>query len=238
MLHLPAPIRSLTPALLLGLLLALSLAAPARADLKSGVAAFLAGDRVSAWRELLPLARKGDAVAQNYVGIMYAHGFGTDQDIDEAAFWYEQAARQGYTDAQFNLGFLRFQNGEYAAAAPLLAEAAVSGVGMAQYYLARMYREGIHFTRDDGVARTWATRAAENDITQAQFDLALMLAQGHGGPVDLREAYKWLAVAQAARYPGAEQNLAILAERLPPADVQAAQRAADQWVAAHAPASR
>lgn len=218
--HLPSLIKTASVALLLA-----SAALPvARADVQTGVAA---------WRELLPLARKGDPVAQNYVGIMYAHGFGTDQDMTEAVYWYEQAAKQGFTDAQFNLGFLRFQNGNYAGAAPLLAEAAMSGVGMAQYYLARMYKEGIHFGHDDTVARTWVGRAAENGVAQAQFDYALMLAQGQGGPVDIREAYKWLAVTRAARYPGAEQNLAILAERMAPADVQASQRAADQWVAAH-----
>lgn len=219
----------------MALLLAGAAPSAARADLQAGVAAFLAGDRVAAWRELLPLARRGDPVAQNYVGIMYAHGFGTDQDMTEAVYWYEQAAKQGFTDAQFNLGFMRFQNGNYAGAAPLLAEAAVSGVGMAQYYLARMYKEGIHFGHDDAVARTWVSRAAENGITQAQFDLALMLAQGQGGPVDIREAYKWMAVTRAAGYPGAEQNLAILAERMTPGDVQASQRAAEQWVTAHPP---
>ncbi len=229
--HLPQLIKAASVALLL------AIAAPpvARADVQAGVAAFMAGDRVAAWRELLPLARKGDPVAQNYVGIMYAHGFGTDQDMTEAVYWYEQAAKQGFTDAQFNLGFLRFQNGNYAGAAPLLAEAAMSGVGMAQYYLARMYKEGIHFGHDDTVARTWVGRAAENGVAQAQFDYALMLAQGQGGPVDIREAYKWLAVTRAVRYPGAEQNLDILAERMAPADVQASQRAADQWVAAHPP---
>jgi len=221
------------PLLLSTLAALLLLAAPARADLRAGIAAFMAGDRVIAWRELLPLARKGDAVAENYVGIMYAHGFGTDKDMTEAAYWYEKAAKQGLTDAQFNLGFLRFQNGNYAGAAPLLAEAAMAGVGMAQYYLGRMYKEGIHYPHDDAVARTWVTRAAENNITQAQFDLALMLAQGQGGPVDLREAYKWLAVTRAAGYPGAEQNLAILAERLTADEVRAIQRAAEQWVAAH-----
>jgi len=217
------------------LLLAMAMPCAARADLKTGIAAFMAGDRVAAWHDLLPLARKGDPVAQNYVAIMYAHGFGTDQDMTEAVYWYEQSAKQGYTDAQFNLGFLRFQNGNYAGAAPLLAEAAASGVGMAQYYLARMYKEGIHFPHDDRVARTWVTRAAENGIAQAQFDLALMLVQGQGGSVDIPEAYKWLAVTRATGYPGAEQNLAILAERMAPGDVQASQHAAEQWIAAHPP---
>lgn len=229
--RLPPLIRLLSAALLL----ALAAPPPAWADLKSGIAAFMAGDRVAAWHDLLPLARKGDPVAQNYVAIMYAHGFGTDQDMTEAVYWYEQSARQGFTDAQFNLGFLRFQNGNYAGAAPLLAEAAASGVGMAQYYLARMYKEGIHFPHDDRVARNWVSRAAENGITQAQFDLALMLAQGQGGSVDIAEAYKWLAVTRAAGYPGAEQNLAILAERMAPGEVQASQRAAEQWIAAHPP---
>ena len=46
------------------------------------------------------LAQKGNAGAQNYVGMAYDLGSGVGQDYDEAVKWYRLAAEQGHTEAQ------------------------------------------------------------------------------------------------------------------------------------------
>ena len=57
-------------------------------------------------RELLPLAEKGDASAQNNLGIMYEEGQGVAQNYAEAVRWYRKAADQGHPLGQNSLGFM------------------------------------------------------------------------------------------------------------------------------------
>ena len=51
-------------------------------------------------RILTPLAKKGDAEAQYYLGVIYDNGFGVPQDYQTAVKWYTSAAEQ------VELGFL------------------------------------------------------------------------------------------------------------------------------------
>ena len=53
-----------------------------------------------------PLAQKGDAKAQNYLGEIYETGISGIPDFQLAALWYQRAADQGLKAAQVNLGFL------------------------------------------------------------------------------------------------------------------------------------
>jgi TPR repeat protein len=60
------------------------------------------------WR---PLADKGSAAAQSWLGFMYYTPHGVPQDYAEAAKWFRLAADQGLAYAQFNLGVM-YANGE------------------------------------------------------------------------------------------------------------------------------
>ena len=60
--------------------------------------------------ELRGRAEKGNAAAQNNLGLMYANGLGVAKDEVEAVKWYRKAADQGDTDAQLNLGVM-YANG-------------------------------------------------------------------------------------------------------------------------------
>ena len=85
--------------------IALALAAPpCWAGLDEGVDAYNGGDYARAMHELLPLAEKGNATAERYVGAMYAEGQGVLLDEKAAAGWYVSAATGGNTDAQITLG--------------------------------------------------------------------------------------------------------------------------------------
>ncbi len=74
------------------------------ADLDRGLAAYEARDYARALEYLRPLAKKGDASAQHFLGVMYEHGYGVEQDDAKAARWIHKAARQGFAKAQFNMG--------------------------------------------------------------------------------------------------------------------------------------
>jgi len=77
--------------------------------LEDALTAWDRGDYTTAL--LRPLAAQGDAVRQYYLDIMYANGWGVQQDYTEAARLYRLAANQGYALAQNNLGVM-YANGE------------------------------------------------------------------------------------------------------------------------------
>jgi len=84
----------------------LLVAAPARAGYNEGAAAWKRGDYATALREWRPLADKGDARLQFYIGFMHAKGMGTPQDYAGALTWYRRAAALGDADALNNLGIM------------------------------------------------------------------------------------------------------------------------------------
>ena len=91
----------------IGLVLALLVALPATAqDFEKGLAAAKRGDHATALRELRPLAEKGDARAQEILGVIYAAGQGVPKDHAEAMKWFRKAAVQGDAAAQNALGFM------------------------------------------------------------------------------------------------------------------------------------
>ncbi|MGE0385619.1 MAG: tetratricopeptide repeat protein [Gammaproteobacteria bacterium] len=71
--------------------------------------AFERGDYAAAYAIWLPLARDGDPVAQNYLGVMHQLGLGVGRDPARAASWYLRAARAGNHDAQRNIGTLLYR---------------------------------------------------------------------------------------------------------------------------------
>jgi len=80
------------------------------------------------------------------------------------------------------------------------------------------------------------TRAADQGIADAQFNLGNMYAKGRGVPQDYTLAYMWLNLA-AARYPASEaerRNQAVThrdmtAAKMTPAQIAEAQRLAREW---------
>lgn len=89
------------------ILLTLAFAIPAHAQsLRQGVSAFHRQDYVTASRIFIPLAERGNAAAQTYLGFLFETGRGVPQNYTEAAMWYRRAAEQGDSRAQYSLGLL------------------------------------------------------------------------------------------------------------------------------------
>ncbi len=73
-------------------------------------AAFFAGRYHTAQRLWTVNAERGNAVAQNYLGLLYFCGLGVPIDHKTAGYWFGRAAVQGNAHAQRNLGLL-FEQG-------------------------------------------------------------------------------------------------------------------------------
>jgi uncharacterized protein len=206
-------------------------------SLERGWDAYLASRYSEAWRELRPLAERGNADAQYYVGTMVQHGHGTRAHARRAAEWYAQAGRQGHSLAQFALGFLLYYGGgdgdgeiyaDPGAAAPWLLNAAQRNVVPAQHLVGRMYRDGIGLPANREKALEWTRRAADVGMVPAQFDAGLLLAEQPGLDKAL-EAYKWFELAARAHHPGAAQNRDRLINRLNSQELRQGQAMADAW---------
>ena len=76
----------------------------AHADFQAGQDAYDRGDYETAFKELQPLAKQGNALAQDNLGFLNSKGLGVPQDYTQSREWYRKAAEQGRAIAQHNLG--------------------------------------------------------------------------------------------------------------------------------------
>ena len=76
------------------------------ATFRQGVSAFNRQNYVLASQIFIPIAERGEAAAQTYLGFMFETGRGVPQNYTEAAMWYRRAAEQGDSLAQYSLGLL------------------------------------------------------------------------------------------------------------------------------------
>ncbi len=165
--------------ILSGLILVLTIAVPARAqDISAGNEAYKRGDYDAALKILWPLAAKGDAEAQNNLGLMYYRGNGIIKDRAEAAAWFRMAAEQGHARAQYNLG-LSYHKGDgvpkdLAAALKWFRQAAENGNAMAQNNLAVMYYRGEGVAQNSVEAVKWFQKAADSGHVRARNNLELI----------------------------------------------------------------
>lgn len=60
----------------------------------------------AAFKDLLPLAQKGNARAQYAIGYMYYNGLGVKQSLKQAEFWLHKASTGGDKNAQNALAMI------------------------------------------------------------------------------------------------------------------------------------
>jgi TPR repeat protein len=80
-------------------------------DVSDGDAAYHNGDYSKAKKLLLPQAKRGNAVAERDIGMMYFSGNGFARDSRKAVRWFALSARQGQIAAQVDLG-IAYATGE------------------------------------------------------------------------------------------------------------------------------
>jgi TPR repeat protein len=181
------------------------------ADFNEGEKAFHAGNYKLAMTRLKPVAERGGARAQWYLGSMYDGGRGVKQDYREAIRWYLMAAEQGDADGQSHLGFL-FEKGlgstrDEKLAAQWYAKAADQGDIYSQVRLATLYRDGRGLAQDFQQAARWYEKAADQGDAWAEMNLGLLYAKGNGVPLDFTKAIFLLRNAADRNDSYAQYNL-------------------------------
>ncbi len=206
--------RSFRAAACLALPLLLS-AAPALADVKSGVDAWQAGDYQTAVAEWRPLAVAGDADAQFNLGQAYKLGRGVPADLVQAESWYRRAAKQGHLQAEDNLGLILFTANKRDEAMPYITASAARGEPRAQYVLGTALFNGDYAAKDWPRAYALTKRASDAGLSLAsarlaQLDSLIPLDQRQAGlamlpEMEKDEARARLAAVNAAAPPAPEK---------------------------------
>jgi TPR repeat protein len=154
----------------LSLFLAMIMAwsAPAWADaLQDGTSAYQRGDYTGALDAWKPLADKGNALAQNNLGILYLDGAGVAQSLPQAVHYLSLSAASGSALGQNNLGGL-YRDGkgvkrDYARALQWFSASAAQGNASAMYNLGLMQEQGQGIKPDTVRAYMWYVLAAEKE---------------------------------------------------------------------------
>jgi hypothetical protein len=161
---------------------------------------------------LLAKANEGDAAAQVQVGERYAQAAATEQNREQIANDYKQAAAWYRKAAEKNN---------------------VAG----ELHLAALYRDGGKgFPRDMEQAAAWYRKAAEQGDASAQGTLGVLYSMGQGVPHDDVESYFWFDLAAAVKGPNQEKyaaNRQTVGERITADELADVQERVAAWKAAH-----
>jgi uncharacterized protein len=171
----------------------------AAGPLEDGVAAYRDKDYVKAAEAWTPLAGKGDASAQYYLGTLFAEGKGVAQNDATAFMWFERSAKQGNAEAQYNLG-ASYAAGtgvakSYPDAAKWFQRAADQGMVFAQVNLGLLYAAGNGVPQDNVEAFKWLELAFRRlppgesamDVAHAMEDVGAKMTREQIDEAKVRE---------------------------------------------------
>jgi localization factor PodJL len=166
-------------------------------------------------------ALRGDPAAAYEVGVRFAEGKGVAPNFDEAAKWYDRAARAGVVPAIFRLGTL-YEKGlsvtkDVDIARRYYMQAAERGNAKAMHNLAVLDADGGGNGANYKNAVQWFRKAADRGVADSQYNLGILYARGIGVEQNLAESFKWFSLAAAQRDTDAGHKRDDIAKRL---DVQ------------------
>ncbi|MBT6076753.1 MAG: sel1 repeat family protein, partial [Oceanospirillaceae bacterium] len=173
--------------LLVGATMVAMCALPAHAaSFKQAKKHYAAADYSAAIAELQPLAKAGNADANNLLGEMYLQGAGVNSDITLAKTFFEAGARVGHLAALANLADIL--NREYKVELVTLEPLAEAGNAKAQNRLGRMYEFGQGHSINPQAAYAWYKKAADQGLMNGRMNLARAHNFGLGTEQDFVKA--------------------------------------------------
>jgi localization factor PodJL len=178
-------------------------------------------------------AASGSPAAQYEVAARYTEGRIIAQDFRKAAMWYQRAAAKGMAPAQYRLGTL-YEKGrgvpaDKAAARIWYERAAEKGNRKAMHNLAVLYADTSDGNPNYAKAAMWFRNAAELGLADSQFNYGILTERGLGVRKDLKDAYRWFAIAARNGDKGADERLLLVEKQMPPDDLVAVKLQIESW---------
>lgn len=175
---------------------------------------FQRGHYLTALDTALPLAEAGDAAAQTLVAEIFAEGFGVPRSLEQASFWYGQAAEGGNSTAQYKYALMllsgRYAEHDMERARELMEAAARSGNAAAQFNYGQMLVNEMRGQRGLTAALPYFEAAAEKGIPDAQYALSQIYINSDEVEEEKQaSARDWLEKAAHAGFDTAQLDLAI-----------------------------
>jgi hypothetical protein len=132
------------------------------------------------------------------------------KDFVNAVVWYQRAADQRVSKAQYRLGEM-YYNGEgvsrnFVQAEKWYRQAAEQGDALAQYRLGKLY----YAVEDYFQAIQWFIKSARQELAESQKMLGRMYYQGQGTSQQLQEAFSWSLKAAEQGLADAQSNVALM----------------------------
>lgn len=172
---------------------------------KSGLAA----DYQKAYVLFEQAANNHENQAYYYLGIMNYYGEGVSKNRIEALMWLHKAAEIGDTSAVGMIGTIYFEDEsvkDYALALEIFNKAAAEGDLTAEFYLGKMYAQGLGVKQNYPIALEWFKKAShpqhgfgmtgEHHLSiQALVNVGRMYAEGLVGEKDPKAAEPWFEKA-------------------------------------------
>ena len=155
-------------------------------------------------------------------------------DYQQAYGIFRSLAEDGDSSAQFNLGLMYYEGQGIpqndVEAIRWYRAAAEQGHAKAQFNLGNRYAHGRGVAQNYVEAVRWFRDAAEQGYANAQYNLGVMYAQGQGVPQDYVRSHMWINLAASQGDQDAAKARDALAKIMTPAQIQEAQRLAQEWV--------
>ncbi len=146
---------------------------------------------------LTKAANNGSPQALTALGTMYLNGKGATKDVEKADALLQQAARQNYLPAYLALGEHALAQDDTTGALRWYNSAASLNDPQAYFALAQAYSQGKSAIYNPKEAFSWMMKAAEQDYSPAQKELATLYEQGIGVEANQDLAAKWSEKAEA-----------------------------------------
>ncbi|WP_044470843.1 tetratricopeptide repeat protein [Mannheimia massilioguelmaensis] len=171
------------------------------------------GDWKQVYELLLPLAQKGNAIAQVNLGIMYFSGRYVEKDLYQAYWWFNEAGAQGSAKAITYIGLMYLDGAgvkkDIKHAIKILEQAGKVNYPSAMLALGNAY----YMQKDLHASFLWFERAAMKGVSEAQFKLGMMYEKGEGTVKNKKQAIYWYQTTlkandKIARY--AQERLSAL----------------------------
>ena len=180
----------------------------------SAYSAYQRGFYLTAFALATKLAGMNDIHAQTLLGELYLKGTGVEQNLKDAANWFEIAADRGDREAQFNIGLLYAQGQgvekNLAKALDYFQKAAAQDQKNAQFNLGLLYLRGQLVERDITKAMDLLTKSAQQGVAAAQYTLANLYQSDFFPAPNLDQAAYWMQRAAQGGFLDAQLEFGLM----------------------------